>query len=165
VSEAAGRVWSKEGDRHYTAVDDWVIALFPRFFEPAPVMTLLKNDIGSAGFNGFSDNTQQVTNVPGLGGGHAAFLSRIPQIATFILKGEADAGLSVYETPAKGWYDAMVRALSAWGSRWGDWFVIWPFMVFILVMVGWHVVTAASEPRWPFCLAYVGLLLMILRNV
>lgn len=150
---------------NYTAVDDWVVALFPRFFEPAPMMTLLNNDIGSAGFNGFSASTSQVINVVGLSGGHAAFLSRIPQISAFILKGEGDAGLNVSEIPAKVWYHDLARVLSAWGSRWGNWFVIWPFLVLIVVMVGWHVVTAASEPRWPFFLAYVALLLMILRKV
>jgi pimeloyl-ACP methyl ester carboxylesterase len=39
--------------RHYVATDDWVVALFPCFFEKEP-MRRLGNKIGSAGFNGFA---------------------------------------------------------------------------------------------------------------
>jgi len=39
--------------RNYVASDDWVVALFPRFFEQWP-MRYLGNDLGSAGFNGFA---------------------------------------------------------------------------------------------------------------
>lgn len=149
---------------NYTAVDDWVVALFPRFFEPA-LMTPLKNDIGSAGFNGFSIKTPQVENVTGLTGGHAAFLSRIPEIAAFILNGERDAGPTVNANLEKSWRYHLVKELLNWGSRWATWVIVWPLLAFIVVMVGWHVITAASEPRWPIFLAYTILLLLILRNV
>ena len=150
---------------NYTAVDDWVVALFPRFFEPLTPMTLLKNDIGSAGFNGFSTNAPQVVNVTGLTGGHAAFLSRIPEISAFILNGKVDPGPVFAHNSHKGGFQNLVQTLLVWGSRWGTWVVVWPLLAFIVIFVGWHVITAAAEPRWPFFLAYVALLLMILRHV
>jgi hypothetical protein len=149
---------------NYTAVDDWVVALFPRFFEPRP-MTLLKNDIGSAGFNGFTTNVPQVVNVTGLTGGHAAFLSRIPEISAFILNGELDPGPKLADIGKKGWSKSIVTTMSDHGSRWATWFVVWPLLALTVILVGWHVVTAAAEPRWPFFVAYVALLLMILRHV
>ncbi|VTR66251.1 conserved membrane hypothetical protein [Desulfosarcina cetonica] len=150
---------------NYTAVDDWVVALFPRFFEPPVPMFLLRNDIGSAGFNGFSKDIPQVVNVRGLTGGHAAFLGRIPEIATFILKGKLDTEPVLASDNNRGWGDNVITMLSDWGSRWGTWFVVWPILAFIIVIVGWHVVTAAAEPRWPFFVAYVALLLMLMRHV
>jgi len=149
---------------NYTAVDDWVVALFPRFFEPA-FMAPLGNDIGSAGFNGFTTSHPGVQNVSGLSGGHAAFLSRIPQIADFVLHGARDTGLPADGSDDAGWSQRVLAMICDWGSRWGTWIVVWPLLAFVIVMVGWHVTTAAVEPRWPFFLAYVALLLMILRNV
>jgi hypothetical protein len=42
-----------ESVRAYSGSTDWVVGLFPRLFEIRP-FTLLGNDIGSAGFNGFT---------------------------------------------------------------------------------------------------------------
>jgi len=149
---------------NYTALDDWVVALFPRFFEPA-FMAPLGNDIGSAGFNGFTTSNPQVQNVPGLRGGHAAFLSRTSQIAKFVLHGTLDTAAPDAEADNPGWSQRVLAMISDWGSRWGTWAVVWPLLAFIIIMVGWHVTTAAAEPRWPFFVAYVALLLTILRNV
>jgi hypothetical protein len=148
---------------NYTAVDDWVVALFPRFFEPA-FMAPLGNDIGSAGFNGFTTSHSQVQNVRGLTGGHAAFLSRVPQIAAFILHGDKDMGPPAGGSEKLGWSRRALAMICDWGSHWGTWVVVWPVLAFVVVMVGWHVTTAAIEPRWPFFIAYVVLLLLILRN-
>jgi alpha-beta hydrolase superfamily lysophospholipase len=149
---------------NYTAVDDWVVALFPRFFEPA-LMAPLHNDIGSAGFNGFTRPHPAVVNVDGLSGGHAAFLSRIPQVAAFLVDGVVDDGTGVTPPAERKWHQAVLATLSGWGWHWATWVVVWPLLVVVVVLVGWHVITAAAEPRWPLLVAYAGLLLMILRNV
>lgn len=149
---------------NYTATDDWVVALFPRVFEPK-FMAPLRNDIGSAGFNGFSIKNHEVLNIGGLTGGHAAFLDRIPEIATFILRGD-DGSLRMNAAHAAGQSaKSLTSKLSSWGSSWATWIIVWPVLIFIVAFVGWHVVTAASEPRWPIFVGYVALLLMILRSV
>ena len=61
--------------QNYVADDDWVVALFPRFFEQWMTRPL-KNDLGSTGFNGF--DSKEVQNVEYLKGQHSAFLSEIP---------------------------------------------------------------------------------------
>lgn len=149
---------------NYTAIDDWVVALFPRFFEPK-LMAPLRNDIGSAGFNGFTTADPQVENIGGLSGGHAAFLSRIPEIADFILTGKKEGIQAGKQISAQDSQGGMLAMLSDLGSRWATWVIVWPLLAIVIVVVGWHVVTAAAEPRWPIFVAYAVLLLLILRNV
>lgn len=151
---------------NYVAKDDWVVALFPSLFERWPI-SLLNNDIGSAGFKGFSPESPEepkVLNVRGLSGGHGAFLSRIPEIVDFILDGVSDKGLNKAQRIDQSWGLKAASGLSAWGASWGIW-IVWSALIFVVVMVGWHVVTSAAEPRWPIFLVYVAVLLMILRSV
>lgn len=143
--------------RNYVAADDWVVALFPRFFEPPLIDKLLSNDIGSAGFNGFETDHASLSNVAYLRGGHGAFLDRIPEIAGFILNDPSP--------PTSPIQTGEPNVLLKWGSAWATWVLVWPLLAAVIVYVGWHVVTAAPEPRWPFFLAYIGLLLVILKNV
>lgn len=149
---------------NYVASDDWVVALFPRFFERWP-MTLLKNDIGSAGFNGFDSNTNQVRNIEGLTGGHSAFLNLMPDIASYVLEGEVHENEPENRRTYPTATTKVFSHISKWGSSWATWVIVWPALIAITFLVGWHVIAAAPEPRWPIFLAYSALLLMILRHV
>lgn len=160
-----GYEWSKRFERqqvkyvrNYVAADDWVVAMFPRFFEPEVMWRLLGNDLGSAGFNGFDDAPSGLENVRYVTGGHAAFLSRIHEIAELLL---ADVPKPLVKIPdptasSQNW----VLKLA---SDWGDWFVIWPLLAVAVLSVGWYVVVAATEPRWPMLLVYLLLILGVLK--
>lgn len=144
--------------RNYVAADDWVVALFPRFFEPKIIWKLLGNDIGSAGFNGFDDLPSGLENVRYVTGGHAAFLNRIHEIADLLLANEPKPLVKIREPMA-----ADQKEYLKWASNWGDWFVVWPLLAAAVLFVGWHVVVAATEPRWPMLLIYLLLVLGILK--
>lgn len=62
--------------RNYLAAGDWVVAIFPRFIEQLREVPGLRNrdelDIGSAGFNGFRDDSADDDQVGFLPGGHSA---------------------------------------------------------------------------------------------
>lgn len=160
-----GYDWSKRFNadqvkylRNYVAADDWVVALFPRFFEPKLMWKLLGNDIGSAGFNGFDDVPSGLENVRYVTGGHAAFLQRVHEIAALLLAVEPKPLSDVPEPKAT----AQDRILK-WASDWGDWFFVWLPLAAAVLFVGWHFVVAATEPRWPLLLIYLLVILGILK--
>lgn len=155
--------------RNYTAVDDWVVALFPRFFEVPTTDFLFRNDLGSAGYYGFEKNNPRVENIPGLTGGHSAFISQIPEIAAFLFPSASDANAAaassaIVDTKVK-LSSKVLSTLSSWGASWATWFIVWPLLVVVVIGVGWHVVTAAPEPRLPMLALYLLLVLFILRTV
>jgi pimeloyl-ACP methyl ester carboxylesterase len=141
--------------RNYVASDDWVVALFPRFFEPPLMRYLLGNDIGSAGFNGFESTHSNLENVRYIEGQHGAFLERIPEIVRFLLSDQAQQARITTEHRVK---------VLKWASNWGTWLVVWPLLAAIILFAGWHVVTSATEPRLPFLVLYGLLVLLILMN-
>lgn len=142
-----------ESVRNYVAADDWIVALFPRFFEPWLSDMIFSNDLGSAGFNGFTHVSARVTNVAYLTGGHGAFLDRTAEISRFLLLNDATFAKTPRSEQSTVW---------SWGSSWATWVLVWPLILSVLVFVGWHVVMSATEPRWPFFLGYVLLLLALL---
>lgn len=144
-----------ESVRNYAAADDWVVALFPRFFEPWLMRRIFANDLGSAGFNGFEPTLPKVQNVQFLEGGHSAFEHRTREISSFLLNDTAT--IAPVPRVAKA-------SLLNQGSRWATWFVVWPILAIVLGWVGWHVVMSATEPRWPFVMGYVLLVLFILKS-
>lgn len=141
--------------RNYVAADDWIVALFPRFFEPAWSRGIFANDLGSAGFQGF--HAPSVTNIAYLTGGHGAFLEkdRTAEIARYLIHGDG--------TPKAP--DAKQQS-TLWKLGWafGTWLVVWPLLALAIVWTGWHVVMSATEPRWPMALGYLLLLTLILRS-
>lgn len=150
--------------RNFRAVDDWVVGLFPRFFEPAVPQAIFRNDIGSAGYFGFEQQHKNVKNIPGLTGGHGAFLSQAKDIAAYVVNGvelppESD------DHKSAGVLGKLVASITEGGATWATWFIVWPLIAGLLIVVGWHVITAAPEPRTPMALAYIFLLLYIFRNV
>lgn len=138
------------------AADDWVVALFPRFFEPDLMRWIFANDLGSAGFNGFEPELAGVQNVRFLEGGHGAFDKRTREISLFLLNNDTRI-----EPPARGSPSGPLDH----GSKWGTWLFVWPLLAMVLGYVGWHVVMSATEPRWPFVLSYVLLVLFVLKSV
>lgn len=141
--------------RNYVAADDWVVALFPRFFEPR-VMKWMGNDIGSAGFNGFDFENNHLINERYIEGGHGAFLKRIPEISNFLLSDETTIPKVELERNNP-------NQLLRWVSPYTSIFVWLPLAALVLI-VGWFVVTSASEPRWPVVIGYVILVILILKN-
>lgn len=143
--------------RNYVAADDWVVALLPRFFEPKLVFELLRNDIGSGGFNGFDEEPKGLENVRYVVGGHSAFLARIREICRMLLAEDVEPLLDVPQ-PSTDRPSAWLK----WLSDWGVWF-LWLLAAVILVSVGWRVTASATTPAWPFLLLFLTIVLAVLK--
>jgi pimeloyl-ACP methyl ester carboxylesterase len=129
-SERTGRVGRV---RNYVGADDWVVGLAPKLFE-LPLFKLLNKDIGSAGFDGFTDGflrgmeTYYVKEGPR--GGHAAALEpdNVASIVDFIINER------VTETPTRQ-IDAHPGMLAFWSSLcWIPWVVV----VALILVIGWR---------------------------
>jgi predicted esterase len=73
---------------NYLASSDWVVALFPHFFELPLISTVFSvNDIGGAGFHGFLKRGGEVREVGYVEGAHGAALDsrNIPSIVGFLM--------------------------------------------------------------------------------
>ena len=142
--------------RNYVGTEDWVVALFPRLFELPVVSSLFRNPIGSAGFNGFDREIQQplvVENVRFVRGQHSAYDSRIGEIVEFLMGNAAKAA-----EDKRSWVGiAMSSPLTV--------AAVWLTLVFLVVSLGARVVAASPQPVWPVLVAYVLLVVMILRTV
>ena len=137
------------------ATEDWVVATFPRFFELG-WMRWMNNDIGSAGFNGFKDIPDEVNNVAYVAGAHSAFQAHIPEIARFLIHGDS-AGATV-EPNAD-------NAHPLWMLMSAGFNVILIALIGVaLVFVGWRVYESSGVAAWPLTLAYLGLVLTLLRH-
>lgn len=139
--------------RNYVGTEDWVVAMFPRLFE-LPVASWLKNPIGSAGFNGF-DDAARVDNVRFVQGAHSAFESRVDEIVEYLL-GSGSAQKAKQEE--RSWWGEL---LSAWPLV----VVIWLGLVYLVLGLGTRIVAASPQPVWPALLAYILVVVMILRTV
>lgn len=139
--------------RNYVGTEDWVVALFPRLFELS-VASWLKNPIGSAGFNGF-DDAARVDNVRFVRGAHSAFESRVDEIVEYLL-GSGPAQKAKQEE--RSWRGEL---LSVWPSV----VVVWLTLIYLVLGLGTRIVAASPRPAWPALLAYILLVVMILRTV
>ena len=134
--------------RNYVGTKDWVVALFPRFFEFQPGR-LLGNKIGSAGFNGFDDGggcspssetpSHVVSNVCFVAGAHGAFdtNARVQEIVDFLVSPQA-AAAKLDQREALG--KVLDSRLLVWA--------VWLLMVAAVVYLGIRVVSAAPSPAW-----------------
>jgi len=84
-SQFVGRVGKV---RNYVGSRDLVVGLFPRLFEIAP-FDLFNGDLGSAGFNGFTDGSVLSLQTEYVRGGHGGALvqENVPSIVDFIVNG------------------------------------------------------------------------------
>jgi len=154
---------------NYVANDDWVVALFPRFFEPAWAHLIFKNNIGSAGFNGFDEDTgvegSLVRNVQNLTGGHSAFLKKIPQTVTFLFSDPDDFQFYAASKDTKDASESsLISRTLKQASSWATWPLIWLPLSMLVIFVGWHFVSSSAEPRLPIFFLYIGLLALVLRH-
>lgn len=149
--------------RNYVADDDWVVALFPRFFEPVP-MRWLGNDIGSAGFNGFDEGSDRpgrlaVENVKFIQGQHDAFLDQLDPIVDFLVP---LAGAQAPGPAAVGQKRERGSPFLAGVSKWFTW-VIWGLIVFALVWLGSRVSNAAGHLSAVALVLYLIVVFQVLR--
>lgn len=147
--------------RNYVASDDWVVALFTTLFEQIP-LCWFGNDIGSAGFNGFrrvtgSSTTLAVENVEFIRGQHSAFLSRVPAIVNFVTQPNPPKD-SDNLRPRDGW--VVLKVVSDW-LCWS----VWLALASIVLFVGFRVTGASAQPAWPMLVAYVVLIVLLLRSI
>lgn len=128
-SERTGRVGRV---RNYVGADDWVVGLAPKLFE-LPLFKLLNKDIGSAGFDGFTDGFLRGMETyyvkKGDRGGHAAALEsdNVDSIVDFIINER------VTDAPARQ-IDRHPPMLAFWSSVcWIPWVVV----VGLILLIGW----------------------------
>ena len=98
--------------RNYVASDDWVVAVFGRFFEAICDMFNIGTDyfreIGSSGFNGFAANSAHRFEIRFVRGGHSAALTKdhYESIANFILNVDTEVSpetLKSKQSPLTVW--------------------------------------------------------------
>lgn len=155
--------WKKMIDRdqvdevlNYQAHFDWVVATFPRFFEFGFTYGLLKNDIGSAGFDGFLNTPEGVQNVSYIKGSHGAFGHRNAEIARFIFSGSK--AMDSIQGDRK---EANLPAKLSW---YGANNVVLLILVIVVCFVGWRIFASSTGVRWPMLVTYFGLLWVVLRD-
>lgn len=135
--------------RNYVGTHDWVVALFPRFFE-MPGVRLLNNELGSAGSRGFS--TQNVENVEYARGAHGAYMTRIPEIVDFLV-GTSTTSPKLEKRGAFG--QLLGLGISVW--------LTWTILATAVIYVGVRVVGSTPSPNWWLLFAYVLLVVNTLR--
>lgn len=157
--------------RNYVGTRDWVVALFPRFFE-LPLTRLLGNDVGSAGFNGFNSTRANectpkgrapqgrppgqatVDNVCFIEGEHGAFDTRVQEIVGFLLGNgkPVEAGRDERGVIGKvlSWQIVVIA--------------VWILLATALTYLGVRVVAASPQPAWPVMLLFALLLVGALRT-
>ena len=90
--------------RNYLGSADWVVGIFPRFFELIHELTGLTarsiGDIGSGGFNGFLDDAGNDDEVRFIRGGHSTALqpANHASIAEFIVHGRDEVRADICTT-------------------------------------------------------------------
>ena len=148
--------------RNYVAADDYVVALFPRLFE-LPPLQLFGNDIGSAGFNGFSvvrnpAGQLPIENVGFITGHHSAFRKHLAPIVRFLL---ASGDLPPQsEAPQRRGSWTALKVFSDWGC-----WAVWLALFLLVLWIGVSVTSAADRLAWPVVLAYSALILVLLSLV
>lgn len=167
--------WKKIFDRgqveqvdNYVAEDDWVVALLPHFFEMRPIV-LLGNDIGSAGFNGFTagdpgPDRQPVRNIKYITGGHDAFLEKTADIVEFLIPA-AQAG---QQSPPVPQAEVPVPDRKWWPLKFfSDYltWTVWAALVFIVVWLGSRTSGAAGNFGGIALILYFIVVLQVLRWV
>jgi pimeloyl-ACP methyl ester carboxylesterase len=131
-----------ESVRNYVASEDWVVALFPRFFESwfaAP----FNNDLGSAGFNGFEppgkvpdinkavgNPVHFVQNVGSVRGPHSAFEYHVKPIVEF-LSSDQCLNVNVASEEPAGWHSSL-----QWISDWAV-LLVWLLLAGAIVWPLW----------------------------
>jgi pimeloyl-ACP methyl ester carboxylesterase len=126
--------------RNYVASADWVVALFPHFFELPIVSSVFSaNDIGGAGFDGFQRKGDNVHEIHYVEGGHAAALDErnLPSIVDFLMNDPAKAPAAPLVPRQPGWLQEASNV--CW--------LVWLVIVSLVLAAGWGVARLAKS-QW-----------------
>jgi hypothetical protein len=152
--------------RNVVATADWVVALFPRFFEQIAdwgksYETTGYLDIGSAGFRGFEDSAKadplrRIADTKFVSGGHSAALdfrdeAKLKAIVDFALNGRDD-GLVAFKNADEpdGWLDLLSNI--SW--------IVWLTLAALLALLGYAALTYGGRiVLGAYVLILLGLLL------
>ena len=145
--------------RNYVATEDAVVALFPRFFEPEATRWM-GNDVGSAGFSGF-------TNLPPTGfanvtisGGHGAFLTRVPEITQFVVAADASPTSSAPAAREPGLVHQLLNVHSKYAFP-----LVWIFLVALIGLPAIRVTVAGGSYGWIPLFLYGALVIALLKRL
>lgn len=146
--------------RNYVASDDWVVALFPRFFEQR-ALRFLGNDLGSAGFNGFAASATaaaagRIENVTFITGHHSAFLRHVPSIVEFLMAADGHR----LPVPRTDRGERLLKSVSDWAC-----WAVWLVLAAIVIGVGAALAHATGLLAVPVVVAYAAVLLAILYEL
>lgn len=153
--------------RNYVALDDWVVALFPRLFEE-PFIRWVGNDIGSAGYQGFDQTGEKVENIKYIRGSHSAFLKRVPEVSKFILSSE-DLSFAALQLAAPAIPDAENEpdfSAGEWILRFVSTYLtalVWISLVGVIIWLGARVTGSATQPASIAFVVYILIVLSVLR--
>lgn len=143
--------------RNYISMDDAVVALFPRFFEPRATRWL-GNDVGSAGFNGFTNCDPTRCAQPLIQGGHSAFLKVAPEIAQYFIP-PAAPNTTLPKTPEihRTLWASVLKLHSDY-----LFFLVPLLIVAIMLVPGVRVAQAAGTQAWIYVALYASLVVSLL---
>jgi pimeloyl-ACP methyl ester carboxylesterase len=147
---------------------DWVVAIFPRFFEfiaerlRLPATGLF--DIGAAGFRGFHDSADphnRVSNLKFVAGSHSAALSfesqpaKLDAVVRYVLDGD-QSGFDVFKAAGREvpWVDYSSRLCWLW----------WLFLASVLI-AGGMLILHMPWAGWVGLTIYVAVILLVLSSV
>jgi len=147
--------------RNYVGASDWVVGWFPALFE-WPLFKLINRDIGSAGFNGFTQAQGNALETKFLKGGHAAALDKrnIDSIIEFIINGK--------KTDSPELYAPTRSTLMEYSSRLC--LGVWILVIALIVSGGWVSLKLCMSisPNPSIAAAglgtYIALALLLLKN-
>jgi len=138
---------------------DWVVAIFPRFFELFAELTGRSSEIGSGGYLGFLDNSAQANVIQYARGGHGTAIGQSyhEAIVDFLISGKL-------EIPKQ----LLVKKQSAWVSLMSKFcWVVWTILAGVVLGLGylwmlwcWHV-SFFGFPWFPAILFLAGFYLLL----
>lgn len=130
--------------RNDVATGDWVVGIFPRFLE------ILKDDVGSAGHNGFIDNIAQQNSYPGyFEGDHGAAIKDMyhSSIAHFILTGN---NIELKLAEKQNGFVVLLSKLSI---------LVWLIIISMITWIGWLIF---GHLGWIWLVIYLVFLIVLL---
>jgi len=143
--------------RNYVGTHDWVVALFPRFFE-LPGIRQLDNRLGGGGFHGFADCGVQNILVDGA---HGAFDGHEKEIVRFLM--EDSPPVAGCEKMPEGWNEGRSVGEKLLGSA-PVVLGVWGLLIAAVLYLGVRVVGAAAAPNWPVLVVFILLVVTVLRT-
>ncbi|RZF63243.1 alpha/beta hydrolase [Sphingomonas populi] len=119
---------------NFVATADWVVAIFPKLFQDVPIQRL-----GGAGHDGFSEQSDRITQIRYVRGSHGAAIAEPvwPAIAEFVADGSVPNLDPALVRPSR---NPVVAFLGLIPWLW------WMLIGGLLVFVGYEIAPNSSEP-------------------